>query len=628
MAIKESKLETNFGKTVDICTYTFGYLVGGSNTYYGMAEGSTNIPSMFSLYKQAQTVMRLGMLDDEFMDYLSAWHTQAELESVLFSEAKTMFNNYVVWLWGSFEEGGVYMRRLGLYLDRVIVGSISGFAQSTNDNTKFKYLFNENAINCELLQTCCLMYDEYYLNENGEYSLHLFHTGGLIGDRSPWYQNLIPSSVEELYEPKLYTNSLVILFGEKEWYPILGTYFPARVWNCDTAVSLHSSIADYRLSDEGADGWTLLSGNPFGNALLDDYDDLDDGYDESGYSGEGGGDGSYPSGSGNEDFEDVGGISTDAVTAGFVGLYNPTAQQVKDLNDWLFTDITDALSSQLKRLIADPIDYILFIAMVHFTPSSAISEVIKYAGISTGITAPKIKQFHTLDFGTIKGINKYEDLHGDTETFLDYSPNTKVKCHLPYIGIVDLNPDTIIGADLHLKYQIDMLSGVCVAQLKSTRWKRVSEGDADLNDVLYEFQGNIFDQIPVTGTDWKGLFSSMLSLAGGIGSAVTGNVAGVGQIANAIMTEKVSAEHSGSNQGSHGFIGKQHAYLILERPVLNKPYNYQKYVGFSSNITMRLSNTHGYTEVMGESLKLSGLPCTDDELEEIKQMLTDGVILP
>lgn len=619
MAIRENLVEFNDGKLVQFCTYD-NYRFAG-DLWYVLAEGSTTTPTTLSLKYYIKQLKNRPVAQTEAWNYVFNWRTQEEIESDLYRAYKQQLIDSMYFLWGSFEDGGVYIRKIENTDDTIIIGCLYGFYQSVNDPTKYEYHIRENQVGTELCGNVCFMFD-YVSTTSDEYYLRMFHTGGLIGTQqeggnSPCYRDIIPDNISEILFGELYwTNDLGTLFGDNEYITILGQSIPARIWREIANVQVSTAIISYPLDP---DLFLQLSGNPFGNAIADEDEDLtDDPNSEGGWNGTGGGSGDYPTGTGDEGFEDASGITTDAVTSGFVALYNPTVANIKALNDFLFTDITDAISSQLKRLIADPIDYILFVSMVHFTPSSSVSNVIKYAGISTGITAPLIKQFHTLDFGTVH-------IDGDTQTFLDYQPNSKIRCHLPYVSTVELNPDDVIGSDVQLKYQVDLLSGTCVAQLKCSRSPRNSKGDARLNDVIYEYQGNVFDQVPITGTDWKGLFSSMLGAIGGLGSAVAGNFSGVGQIANSVMNQKVSVQTSGNNQGSHGFIGKQHAYMILERPIILNPRNMGGYKGYTANITLKLQSLNGYTEIDEGTLwtdNFNGI--TTEEMNLLKEITSTG----
>jgi hypothetical protein len=377
-------------------------------------------------------------------------------------------------------------------------------------------------------------------------------------------------------------------------------------------------------------GWTeqelstinLLSGSPYGYGLEEDEEEDPTG--TGGYSEGGGGGGSYPSETGNVDFSDPTQMGVNVINSGFVTLYNPTLSEVKSFNTWLFNDVTDVISGTLKKLIADPIDYVLFLSLCHFNPpnSGAVTDTIHFAGINTSVTSKKItNQFARVDCGTIH-------LPGDTQTFLDYNPNTKISIYLPYIGINELNSDDVIGSNIHVMYYIDLLTGACICQIKCSRDVRIQTGDSYLNDVIYSFSGNCYEQIPITGTDWRGLATSIMQGVSGAVSLATGNLAGAGAIASAVISDKNSVSHSGNMGGSFGYMDNQKPYLILERPINNNPYNFRGYKGYTLNMRRRIGDLRGYTEIDDECAWIDNFNgISGEEAEMLKRVLSTGFYL-
>jgi hypothetical protein len=326
---------------------------------------------------------------------------------------------------------------------------------------------------------------------------------------------------------------------------------------------------------------------------------------------------------------DASGMAVNCVNSGFVTLFNPTLAQVKSFNDYLFTNIDDQISQQLKRLWSDPLDYILFIAMCHFNPPHTVDDNILFAGIDTGVQAHVINnQYKDINCGSV-------NIPGDCGNFLDFNNMTKVSIYLPYAGIKQLSSDDIIGSTVTCKYHIDMLSGNCLITLKCHRDVR-READAQLDDEVYVFTGNCFQTFPITGTDWRGLYNSIInvitgagSIAGGVGSGNVGAIgSGLGNIANGIMSEKVSVETSGNLSSCFGYMGIQTPYIILERPITSNPKNYQEFKGFTLNMRYKLGNLKGYTEIEGGTLKTNDLDgITDQEAEMLKTICEQGFIL-
>ena len=97
------------------------------------------------------------------------------------------------------------------------------------------------------------------------------------------------------------------------------------------------------------------------------------------------------------------------------------------------------------------------------------------------------------------------------------------------------------------------------------------------------------------------------------------------EAASAVGSSPASVTRSGSFQEGTGGMGIQVPYLLISIPKMSKPNNYGYYYGYPSNITYKLGNLSGYTEI--GSIHLDGFYCTNSELEEIESLLQGGVIL-
>ena len=105
-----------------------------------------------------------------------------------------------------------------------------------------------------------------------------------------------------------------------------------------------------------------------------------------------------------------------------------------------------------------------------------------------------------------------------------------------------------MGSRINVNYLIDLLSGSCIARVKISRSVRATAPqDSRVNDVIYEFQGNVYLSMPISSTDWRGTYQALVGLAGGIVQGATSKNPIVGMAgaaatgaADAIMSEKVS----------------------------------------------------------------------------------------
>ena len=335
-----------------------------------------------------------------------------------------------------------------------------------------------------------------------------------------------------------------------------------------------------------------------------------DPYYSGGTSGTGGGTGSFD---GTGDAISAPSVPTlGATTTGFVSLYNPTLSQVQELASYMWSDAFSIDS--FKKLFADPMDTILGLSIVPVAVPDGETTTLKVGNLSTGISITRAgAQYITVDCGSI-AVDEYWG------AYLDYAPYTKLEIYLPYIGTHQLSADDVMGKTISVKYNVDILSGSCVAF--------VTCGDS----VLYTFSGQCSQNIPITGEDFTSNLMGAISFAASAGAVVAsgGGAAAVMPAAAGLTSSYINAfkpdiQRSGNIGGTSGMLGIQVPYLILTRPRQCTPENQNKYLGYPSFITEELSELSGYTEI--EDIQLEGCTATDTEIDEIKSLLAGGVLL-
>lgn len=342
----------------------------------------------------------------------------------------------------------------------------------------------------------------------------------------------------------------------------------------------------------------------------------------------GGGDGDYTQGGGDEVNHPT--LPTnDGTGTGFFEIYVPTPNQLKALSTYM---LSNDFISAVKKLYADPMDYIISLKMIPFTPQYSGSVTITVGGVTTNVAMNKAaSRWFKKDLGSISVIGRYG-------SFLDYSPYTKAAIYLPFIGIKEIDVDEIMGTkskpgSVSVSYNIDIVTGDCVASVKC-------HNKNGLNGVTYTFDGNCACSLPLSGRDMSAILSSSVSgvssgILAGV-SASTGNMMGVvyGAVSgiNSIMSSKPIPTRSGGFSGSSGFLGEYKPYLIIESPRQSLSSKFIEQNGLPSNIGGAIKDFNKYTEFSSvrlhdiETLNESFM-ATDDELEEINQVLSDGVYL-
>ena len=173
---------------------------------------------------------------------------------------------------------------------------------------------------------------------------------------------------------------------------------------------------------------------------------------------------------------------------------------------------------------------------------------------------------------------------------------------------------------MHLVYNVDLLSGECVAVINL-------EKEYGLKSVVYQYNGNILSRIPYSASNMSSYVNTVLST---VSTGISGGLIGTGgaiasvAVSSAFGAKKESVIKGGSASGGIGFLSPQRPYLIITRPDQSLPQNFNSFVGYPSNITKKLSTCKGYTEV--EYIHLENIPATSAELDELDALLKAGVI--
>lgn len=359
--------------------------------------------------------------------------------------------------------------------------------------------------------------------------------------------------------------------------------------------------------------WVLVG---FNSTLWDFWDDMLNGdyADSEGIAptgGSGGGGGLY-----NRPDEDVPIPALPSISVcdtGFISLYRMTTAEMQSLGNFLWSN--SFVDNILKNFVS-PFDNIISLQMIPFSPAGT-SSVIKIGNISTGVSGAKLaSSFFEVDCG-IKYINEYY------KTFADYAPYTQVHLYLPYIGIIDINPDDVMDGGINVVYHIDVFSGSCVA------FVRCNSGGAW--HVLSQHAGNISSQFPITGANFASVYIGAINAIGAVAGGAAGGAMGVmaGGISgmNSIMNAKPTYERSGGITSVSGIMGIQYPYLIFSTPQYIVAKNFRDVKGHVSNLKCTVSSCSGFLQATADNSELSGIGCTAYELDLIRNLLAEGIYI-
>ena len=354
-----------------------------------------------------------------------------------------------------------------------------------------------------------------------------------------------------------------------------------------------------------------------------------DPYSGAGDSTTGGGDGTFD---GSSDPVPVPSLpSVGAQDSGFITLFAPTAQQMKDLAHFMWVNPVFDLSA-FKKLFADPMDCILELSVVPVTIPTSGAKNVNIGNLVTSVTMNVAsQQYIEVDCGTVA----MDRFFG---SYLDFEPYTKISIFLPYCGTHALSMDDIAGKTIGVVYHIDILTGSCIAFVKC--------GDS----VLYEFNGACGSNIPVNSLNFASTIENAIRIAVNIGTTVatagasapiTGTnavaretarkigtgVSLAGSTAEGALSMKPNVSRSGALGGGVGILGHQIPYLIITRPRLCKPAKQDFFQGYPSFIQTTIGDLIGKGFTSFTNVIISGQYLTDEEETELESILESGVYL-
>lgn len=294
--------------------------------------------------------------------------------------------------------------------------------------------------------------------------------------------------------------------------------------------------------------------------------------------------------------------SNPALTSGLIRMWKISRNGLTELVEFLWDD---SISTAIKKLFSNPKDCICnLMTFPYLVQSEESNKNIKLVGVDSGVTAdPDVIAGQQIDCGSLD-VNEYFG------TFLDYQTNVSI--YLPYIGIKSLNVNDVMDSNIHLIYNVDNQTGECVAFIKCNKFNQ------NLNSVMYSFSGNMGTQLPINARDTS---TQYLALLNATSQMVMGNYVSATNIAVTGLSPTI--EKAGRLDSNSGNISVLKPYLIVERPMWQKPTNYGNFKGETAYIFDKLSNLSGYVEVEEVKSELNGVP--KESRDRIIELLQEGV---
>ena len=278
-------------------------------------------------------------------------------------------------------------------------------------------------------------------------------------------------------------------------------------------------------------------------------------------------------------------------------IYNPSTAEISALGQWLWAGGFNI--DTLRKILNNPMDCIIGLHALYGAPQVSGTDNILLGNVESPVSANIVSsQYTSVDCGSVWLTEYFGNV-------FDYEPFTQVSMFLPFIGIVKLSVADVMRANIAVKYNIDVFTGACNAQVIITR-----DG---AGGVLYQFGGHCAVEYPITGATYNNLFQSMISIS--LGAAVLASGAGfpiaaAGTVASSAAATasawKESIQRSGSFGGNVGAMGSKKPYLIITRPIPEMAINFEEFDGLPANKQVRLDACTGYTKCKEVHLNVPG----------------------
>lgn len=315
---------------------------------------------------------------------------------------------------------------------------------------------------------------------------------------------------------------------------------------------------------------------------------------------------------------------------GLLHVYNPTPAQVDLFGEWLWTTFSGDIIDTISKLFNNPMDAVIGLHELYCTPAISASDVNIRAGYLESNVPSRLvtSRYKEINCGALS-VPEYWG------NYLDYAPYTKSYCYLPFIGIVELNTDDIVGSGVEITYRVDTYNGSCIALITTAKPNSVES-------ITYQFEGNCAVSVPITSGMMTSIQNALIGVATtglGVGATAAVTVASGGMaLPAAVMAGSVAAgatkqglttknqvSYSGSFGSSYGAMGVKKPFLIIKRPKQKVVYGYNENYGYPAHTMVLISTCTGYLRAI--EVDVVSPTATEAEKKMIEQLLKSGVFV-
>lgn len=291
----------------------------------------------------------------------------------------------------------------------------------------------------------------------------------------------------------------------------------------------------------------------------------------------------------------------------------------------------------LEKVNNNPIENVISLKVFPRDFSGTDEEVV-LGNVEMGVNGAKITNenySYKWDIGTFTVRKKYN-------SFLDFTPFTKVSIWLPFIGLKDLDTSLFMGKTVSLRYIVDIITGACKAELRYN------------GAMLADFEGSMGIDVSLTASNRAQVEAAFISntvssVTRNIGGIVSGGagmgsegldtnfsgggkgaiIQGVANIGSDLLQSALNQYHTtsgGSPSPACSAYQSRDAYLIYDRPTYQDLKVFNMTHGRMCMLSRTLGTLQGFTKC-NPMIDLSGIPCTEEERSMLLSILSSGFFI-
>lgn len=270
----------------------------------------------------------------------------------------------------------------------------------------------------------------------------------------------------------------------------------------------------------------------------------------------------------------------------------------------------------VMKIQTNPIENIIAVKWFPFSVTGPAGSV-KIGDVDLEINADVVDSLYSFTMGSVR----YDADDKSNPSFLDMSPYTTLKLHLPYCGIVQLDATEMLNRKITVKYTVDLVSGDCMAFIY-----------LDDNIPYMNVSGHCGVDIPLTSTnriqaELRAASTTISAVTGAAAHVVSGDyagaAAGAAQGALAIAGMDYTSQRTSSHSPACTSKANRACYLEIFKPAYKESPGFKSRHGYPCHLYKKLGRLSGFVKC--DARTKIDFAMTKRENEMLEELLTSGV---